>query len=292
MTPNSPQNFEENPDVESSEDELIRAYVSIDRSKSPDPTTFEESQNSPYAKHWMEAMEKEINDLAAQNTWKLVDLPPNRQALKGRWVFKTKIGANGEIEKYKARWVVKGFLQKFGIDFTETFSNTVKPMAYKALFAWAAYRDLEIQQWDVKSAFPNASLKEEIYMEQPIGFKNQKYPTRVCLLLKALYGLKQSAREWYLFLAEILTKLGFKTLVADQSIFRKEDIIICAYIDDLLVFGPNLSEIQALKSEITKIVDLTDLGNISFFLEIQITRNYTKRAIYINQTKFTKELIN
>ncbi len=163
----------------------------------------------------MEAMQKEIKDLAAQNTWKLVDLPPNRKALKGRWVFKIKLGANGEIEKYKARWVVKGFLQKYGIDFTETFSNTVKPMAYKALFAWAAYRNLEIQQWDVKSAFPNASLKEEIYMEQPTGFKNQRYLTKVCLLIKALYGLKQSAREWYFFLAKILIKLGFKTLGAD-----------------------------------------------------------------------------
>ena len=89
-------------------------------------------------------MQKEIKDLAAQNIWKLVDLPPNRKALKGRWVFKTKLGANDEIEKYKARWVVKGFLQKYGIDFTETFSNTVKPIAYKALFAWAAYRNLEI----------------------------------------------------------------------------------------------------------------------------------------------------
>ena len=77
-------------------------------------------------------------------------------------------------------------------------------MAYKALFAWATYRDLEIQQWDVKSAFPNASLKEEIFIQQPIGFINNKYPNKVYLLLKALYGLKQSTWEWYFFLAEIL----------------------------------------------------------------------------------------
>ena len=119
-------------------------------------------------------------------------------------------------------------------------------------------------------------------MEQPTSFKNQKYLTRVYLLLKALYSLKQSAREWYFFLAEILTKLGFKTLAADQSIFRKEEIIICVYIDDLLIFGPNLSEIGALKSEIAKIVDITDLGDISFFLGIQIVRDRAKRAIYIN----------
>ena len=129
-------------------------------------------------------------------------------------------------------------------------------------------------------------------MEQPTGFQNQKYLTRVCLLIKALYGLKQSAREWYLFLAEIFRKLGFKTLGADQSIFRKNDIIICAHIDDLLIFGPNISKIQALKSEIDKIVDITDLGDISFFLEIQVIYNRANRAIYINQTKFIKELID
>ena len=102
VTPDQPQNFDTNPDSDSSEDELIRTYISIDRSKTPDPATFKELQDSPNAKQWIAAMEKEMQDLAAENIWKLVNLPPNRKALKGRWVFKIKIGANGEIEKYKA----------------------------------------------------------------------------------------------------------------------------------------------------------------------------------------------
>ena len=107
-------------------------------------------------------------------------------------------------------------------------------------------------------------------MQQLTGFIDNKNPNRVCLLLKALYGLKQSAREWYFFLAEILKLLGFETLGADQSIFRNKNtgIIICAHIDDLLVFGPNLSDINRLKKEIAKKVDITDLGDISFFLGI------------------------
>ena len=146
----------------------------------------------------------------------------------------------------------------------------------------------------MKSAFLNAALKEVIFIEQPTGFINQKYSARVYLLLKALYGLKQSAREWYFFLAGILKRLGFETLGADQSIFRNKstDIIICAHIDDLLVFGLSLSDIGALKAEIAKQIEITNLGDISFFLGIQIMRDRANRAIYINQTKFTKELID
>lgn len=121
-------------------------------------------------------------------------------------------------------------------------------------------------------------------MQQPIGFINNKHPNKVCLLLKALYRLKQSAREWYFFLARILKLLGFKTLRADQSIFRNKNsgIIICAHINDLLIFGPNLSDIEALKKEVIKTVNITNLGDISFFLGIQVIQDYEKGAIYIN----------
>ncbi len=91
-------------------------------------------------------MKREIDDLKSQNTWSLVNAPKNRQIIKGRWVFKTKLDKNGFIDKYKARWVAKGFQQKYGIDYIETFSNTVKPMVFRALFALAAFNDLEIQQ--------------------------------------------------------------------------------------------------------------------------------------------------
>ena len=107
-----------------------------------------------------------------------MDLPPNRKVLRGRWVYKTKLKPNRTINKHKARWVAKGFLQKYGIDFRETFSNTVKPMAYKTLLGLAAKLDWEVQQWDVKSAFPNAPLEDnlEIYIEQPTGFVDPKHP--------------------------------------------------------------------------------------------------------------------
>ena len=149
-----------------SEDELALLAGSF----SLDPRSYQDACAGPNKDYWQKAMEKELADLAHQKTWNLVDLPPGAHLLRGRWVYKTKIDKNGNIEKYKARWVVKGFLQKYGIDYVETFSNTVKPMAYKTLFALAAYRDLEVQQWDVKSAFPNVPLDEKIYVEQLHGF--------------------------------------------------------------------------------------------------------------------------
>jgi hypothetical protein len=115
-------------------------------------------------------MKIELKDLETQNTWSLVTRPKDRKVLKGKWVYKTKLNPDNSINKYKARWVIKGFLQRPGLDYFETFANTVKPIGFRLLFAIAAYLDWEIYQWDIKSAFPNAEIDSEIYMEQPIGY--------------------------------------------------------------------------------------------------------------------------
>ncbi len=228
-----------------SDDEL--AFAIINNSNINDPVTYKQAIESSNAKNWKIAMKKEIDDLKSQNTWNLVNAPKNRQIIKGRSVFKTKLDKNGCIDKYKAWWVAKRFQQKYGIDYIETFSNTVKLMVFRALFALAAFKDLEIQQWNIKLAFPNASIDEEIYVIQPIGFEENS--NRVCLLNKALYGLKQSARQFYLFSANLLKELNFNSIVADQSVFynSKSNIIITAHIDDLLVFAENKNEINSLK---------------------------------------------
>ena len=272
-----------------SEDEL--AFLS--GSFSPDPQSYRDACASPNIDYWQKAMEKELADLAHQKTWNLVELPPGAHLLRGRWVYKTKIDKNGNIEKYKARWVVKGFLQKYGIDYVETFSNTVKPMAYKTLFALAAYRDLEIQQWDVKSAFPNAPLDEKIYVEQPHGFQDQKYPTRACLLNKALYGLKQSARQWYIYLAKLLSELGYIPITSDQSIFinKSDGVIVTSHIDDLLIFGPDIRVITSLREALGKKVEVSDLGEVSYYLGIEVTRNRASKLLYMSQQKFIEEIL-
>jgi len=207
-------------------------------------------------------------------------------------VFKTKLDKNGFIDKYKARWVAKGFQQKYGIDYIETFSNTVKPMVFRALFALAAFKDLEIQQWDIKSTFPNASIDEEIDVIQPIGFEENS--NQVCLLNKALYGLKQSARQFYLFLANLLKELNFNSIIADQSVFynSENNTTITAHIDDLLVFAENKNEINSLKQQLKRKLELSDLGNISYYLGMEISRDRTKNKLFLSQKKYINELLS
>ena len=125
-------------------------------------------------------------------SWILTDLPPNRKVIWGKLVYKIKQSTNQE-PIYKARWVVKGFQQLPGVDFTDTFANTLNPIGFRLLMAIAAFHDYYIRQWDVKNAYPNAEVHEEIYTQQPIGFE---VPNHVCLVKKALNGLKQSTREW------------------------------------------------------------------------------------------------
>ena len=140
-------------------------------------------------------MQEEIDSINENDTWILTSLPPDRKALRGKWVYKTKRGPAGEIIRYKARWVVRGFEQREGIDYNETFASVVKPIRYKAIFAIAAANDWEIYQMDVKITYLYGRVDEEIYVEQPTGLDDGS--TRVCKLKKAFYGLKQSSRIWY-----------------------------------------------------------------------------------------------
>ncbi len=272
-----------------SDDELV--FAIINNSNINDSVTYKQAIESSNAKYWKIAMQKEIDDLKSQNIWNLVNAPKNRKIIKGRWVFKTKLDKNGFIDKYKARWVAKEFQQKYGIDYIETFSNTVKPMVFRALFALAAFKDLEIQQWDIKSAFSNAKIDEEIYVMQPVGFEENS--NQVCLLNKALYGLKQSARQFYLFLANLLKELNFNLIIADQSVFynSESNIIITAYIDDLLVFAENKNEINSLKQQLKRKLELSDLGNISYYLGMEISRDRTKNKLFLSQKKYINELL-
>ena len=138
--------------------------------------------------NWVKAMDIEIKDLFRQNIWKLIIPLLKTNILKGQWVYKTKLDKDNNIIKYKAKQVTKGFQQKYGINFNKTFSNIVKPMVYRILFAIVAYLNLYIEQCDIKSTFPNVLLNEEIYIIQLIGFKNKT--NKICLLNKALYDLK------------------------------------------------------------------------------------------------------
>lgn len=149
-----------------------------------------------YSSQWSRAMREELDQLEKNNTWTLVNkknIQPGHRALSGKWVYKVKRDVNGDIARFKARWVVKGYLQQFGVDFDQTFAAVVKPMAFRVLFAIAAFYDLEIDQMDVKTAFLYRDIDQLLYVELAKGYyEDQEH--MVCRLNKAFYGLKQSPR--------------------------------------------------------------------------------------------------
>lgn len=142
-------------------------------------------------------MEDEIHMIEKNNTWEIVDRPKNREVIGVKWVYKSKLNPDGSIQKYKARLVAKGFKQKPGVDYYETYAPVARLETIRTVIALAAQKKWKLYQLDVKSAFLNGYLEEEIYVEQPEGFSVEGGENKVFKLKKALYGLKQAPRAWY-----------------------------------------------------------------------------------------------
>ena len=178
-----------------------------------EPDSVSEALASP---HWFKAMADEFDALKRNGTWSLVPLPPGRQPIGCKWVFRVKQNPDGSVHKLKARLVAKGFHQQIGFDYSETFSPVVKPATIRVVLTLALTRRWIIRQLDVNNAFLNGVLNEEVYMTQPEGFSTGS--TLVCKLHKALYGLKQAPRAWFERLAAALHKFGFIGSKCDPSV--------------------------------------------------------------------------
>jgi hypothetical protein len=254
-----------------------------------EPETFAEAMNSPHSEQWMHAMIDEIDSLTRNGTFIPVNLPPGKHTLQGKWVYKLKRGKDGEITRFKARFVVRGFEQKEGIDYHETFASVVKPMSYKMIFAIAAALDLELEQMDVKTAFLYGGVKEEIYVTQPQGFDDKS--GKVFRLRKALYGLKQSPRIWYQTLSDFLETLGFKPLNADVGVFIPGTTYIAVYVDDLLIAGPDKEEIRQIKAALSKKFEMTDLGPCQYYLGMSVRRDRRNKAIFLSQRAYVEKVL-
>ena len=174
-----------------------------------EPSTFHEALNSSDIALWMTAMQEEIEALHKSKTGELVSLPRGRKAIGNKWVYKIKRDDNDQVERYRARLVVKGYAQKEGIDFNEIFSPVVRLTTVRVVLAMCATFDLHLEQLDVKTAFLHGELEEEIYMLQPEGFAETGKENLVCRLNKSLYGLKQAPRCWYKRFDSFIMSLGY-----------------------------------------------------------------------------------
>jgi len=161
-----------------------------------EPRTIDEALRSPESAEWKQAADAEYDSLIENYTWELVPLPDGRSVVGCKWVFQVKLDSNRRIQRFKGRLVAKGYSQKHGIDYDETFSPVVRFSSIRTLLAFAVQRGVLIHQMDAVTAFLNDQLEEEIYMQQLPGYVEEGQEELVCKLKKSLYGLKQSPRCW------------------------------------------------------------------------------------------------
>ncbi len=232
-------------------------------------------------------------------TWELVDLPDGANLVGCRWVFKTKRKADGTVDRYKARLVAQGYSQEEGVDFDEVFAPVAKYKSIRTVLAIANQLNLDVHQMDVKSAFLNGELSEDIYMKQPEGFVNKKCPAKVCKLKKSLYGLKQSARCWNLKIDEYLKASKYIQSEADPCIYYKTEVvdgktqimIIAVYVDDTILLS-NDSELLLLeKKRLSERFDMDDRGEIHYVLGMEVKRDRKSKTMTISQKAYLENVL-
>ena len=242
---------------------------------------------------WKRAMHSELDAIERNKTWTLVPRPKSRKIVSTKWIFKTKYKADGSLDKHKARLVARGFTQRPGVDFDETYAPTARMTTIRTLFSLAAHHQWPLFQMDVKSAFLNGVLDNEVYVEQPPGFTVPEKEDWVYRLQKALYGLKQAGRQWYITLDQFLVKLGLRRTHSDANCYVLSDgslvAIILVYVDDLIFTGSWTSRIEAMMRAMETQFEMTDLGLLHYFLGFEIYQ--TPRGIFFSQQKYTRSIL-
>ncbi len=271
-----------------------RAFINMAAAAPLEPTTVREALDSPAAEEWRRAMDEEMASLLANNTWELQQLPDNVKPIPVKWVFKIKRDVKGNIERYKARLVAKGFKQQEGIDFNEVYAPVSKHTSLRTLLATVASEDLELHQLDIKTAFLNGELEEDIWMEQPPGYETGG-PKMACHLNKALYGLRQAPRAWHTKLKAELERMGILATDADPSLFtlhtKNSVTYLLVYVDDILIAGKDNSVINSVKRTLATIFDVRDLGEAALFLGMEIKRDRGKQSLSLTQERATCALL-
>ncbi|KAJ0441172.1 putative RNA-directed DNA polymerase [Helianthus annuus] len=255
-----------------------------------DPTSFEEAIKED---KWKKAMECEIDSIERNQAWELVKAPNGVKPIGVKWVYKTKLNERGQVDKYKARLVVKGYAQRKGVDYEEVFAPVARWDTIRTLLALAAQKSWVVYQLDVKSAFLHGELKENVFVTQPQGFEKKGDEEKVYKLKRALYGLKQAPRAWFKRIEGYFLKEGFKRSSFDHTLFIKKVwnkiVIVSLYVDDLIYMGNDQMLCEGFKKSIMQEFEMTDLGRMKYFLGVEITQY--KGGIGMCQKKYAKEIL-
>lgn len=258
-----------------------------------EPLTYADAIKSKESNQWLAAMNDELNSLKKNETWCVVDKPNGRNIVGCKWVFKLKTRPNDEQPRYKARLVAKGYSQHAGIDYSETFSPVVRYDSVRTVLALAAAEDFEIMQFDIKTAFLNGDLEEEIYMDMPEGF-DEANNGKVCLLKKSLYGLKQASRAWNTKFTNFLRDCNLKQSEADSCVFsgnvHGNKVILLLYVDDGMILSNNEETLNILVRKLENAFELT-YGIIDYYVGMEIKRDRVAKTISIAQSAYIGKLI-
>lgn len=243
---------------------------------------------------WREATYAEYRALEKNETWEITDLPQGKRIVGCRWLFSVKHQPDGTVERLKARLVAKGYTQSYGIDYQETFAPVAKLNTIRILLSLAVNLDWPLLQLDVKNAFLNGKLEEEVYMDIPEGFRDNSTRNKVCKLKRSIYGLKQSPRAWFDRFSLVLKSHQYKQCQADHTLFTKHAadgkcVVVSVYVDDIVITGDDKEEIIRLKQFLSKEFEIKDLGSMKYFLGMEIGRS--RNQISVSQRKYIIDLL-
>lgn len=239
-------------------------------------------------------MDMEIKAIEKNGTSELATLPEGAKKIGVKWICKTKLNENGEVDKYKARLVAKGYTQQFGIDYIEAFAPVARWDTIRMILALAAHKGWNVYQLDVKSAFLHGELKEVVFIEQPQGYEKKGAEDKVYRLKKALYGLKQAHRAWYSRIESYFVNEGFERCYCEHTLFIKTEqggsfLVFSLYVGDLIFIGNDEAMFARFKDSMKKEFNMSDLGKMKYFLGVQVVQ--ISKGIFISQKKYAKEVL-
>ncbi|GJX73386.1 putative ribonuclease H-like domain-containing protein [Tanacetum coccineum] len=242
---------------------------------------------------WVDAMQEELLQFKIQKVWILVDLPYGKKAIGTKWVYRNKKDERGVVVRNKARLVAQGHRQEEGIDYDEVFAPVARIEAIRIFLAFASYMGFIVYQMDVKSAFLYGKIDEEVYVSQPPGFLDPKYPQKVYKVVKALYGLHQAPRAWYATLSTFLLKNGYKRGTINKTLFIKKDkhdiILVQVYVDDIIFGSTKKSWCDEFEALMKSRFQMSSMGELTFFLGLQVKQKAD--GIFISQDKYVAEIL-
>ncbi|GJV36070.1 putative ribonuclease H-like domain-containing protein [Tanacetum coccineum] len=242
---------------------------------------------------WVDAMQEELLQFEIQKVWILVDLPYGKKAIGTKWVYRNKKDERGVVVRNKARLVAQGHRQEEGIDYDEVFAPVARLEAIRIFLAFASYMGFIVYQMDVKSAFLYGKIDEEVYVSQPPGFLDPKYPEKVYKVVKALYGLHQAPRAWYATLSTFLLKNGYRRGTIDKTLFLRKDkhdiILVQVYVDDIIFGSTKKSWCDEFEALMKSRFQMSSMGELAFFLGLQVKQK--PNGIFISQDKYVAEIL-